>query len=386
MLDVLLADDDKDVLESVSRALAEEGHQVTQAADGAAAAELLSSHRFDLAICDVQMPKLGGMSLLRRIRREAPNTVVVMMSAYAEIPDAVGSLRDGALDYVTKSFDPHDFAVNVVGRIAERRALEKRIDDGHSKLGAQATGPNLVAVSAPMRKLVGRIGVVASSDVPVVVTGDRGTGKELVARTIHAKGSRQDGPFVRIDGVELGDLLLACDPAGAHDAVNRRRDAWLRGALGGTLVLDGIEKLPLVAQAHLTRLLGTTGAQARRTPAGKPLGARLITVTRAPLDGASPSTMLDSLHHRLSGLRLHVPSLRERGADLLLLVNELLREVVAPRQPVPPISPDAWAALSRYSYPGNVRELRWMLEHAATMAEGMPIEAQHLPGEVTGSR
>jgi DNA-binding NtrC family response regulator len=387
MLDVLVADDDENVLDSVSRALMDGGHQVTEAVDGAQAAELVAAHAFDLAICDVQMPKLNGLALLRRIRRAAPGTAVVMMTAYGQIPDVVDSLRDGATDFVTKPFDPQEFVRDVVAPIALQRALKRKLDEARARLVPRAAGVGLVAISPAMRKVVGRIGALANSDVPVILSGDRGTGKEVVARTIHAQGSRRDGPFVLVDGVALADRLLADDPRGPEDPVQAERDAWFQDALGGTLVLDGVEKLPLVAQAHLTRILGATDAVARRSPGGQPLGARLITITRERLaDRVVSSKLLESLHYRLSGVHLRVPPLRERGDDLLPLVTDLLRELVPETQPTPRISGDAWEELSSYGYPGNVRELQWILQHALAKADGGRIEARHLPAEIASPR
>jgi DNA-binding NtrC family response regulator len=376
MLDVLVADDDRNVLESVSRALIEAGHRVTEAADGGQAAELLSLHAFDLAICDVQMPKLGGLTLLRRIRREAPGTAVVIMTAYAKIPDVVESLRDGAVDYVTKPFDPDEFTARVVGPIAERRALKKKFENAQTKYVARDAGATLVAVSPVMRRLVGQIAVLSASDAPVVITGDRGTGKELVARTIHAQGPRRAGPFVLLDGVLLaGELEEGAVPEVA-------REEWLLGALGGTLVLDGIDGLPVAAQARLAAIVSAPQARARRAEGGRALGTRLITLTREGVaDRANGGTLLDALYYRLSGVHLHVPSLSERASDLCSLASQLLEELTPPDKTIPGLLPEVWQALSCHGYPGNVRELRWILEHALAMAEGGPIELRHLPEE-----
>jgi DNA-binding NtrC family response regulator len=377
MMDVLVADDDRNVLESVSRALIDAGHRVTEAADGAEAAELVAAHVFDLAICDVQMPRMGGLTLLRRIRREAPGTAVVLMTAYGQIPDVVESMRDGAVDYVTKPFDPDDLVARIVTPIEERRALKKKFDEARANAVARAAGAALVARSPAMRKLVGRMGALANSDAPAVVVGARGTGKELVARTLHAQGGRRDGPYTLMDGAVLGELLTS---------VERRKDgsseAWLRDVLGGTLVLDALEATPFAAQAQLARMLGSPAFVARHGTDGKPHGARLVTLTRARLpDMVAAGRLLDSLHACLAGVELEMPPLVDRAADLVPLVAELLRELVPPNKTGPGVTPEAWRTLTHYRYPGNVRELRWILEHALAMSEGGPIEREHLPSE-----
>jgi DNA-binding NtrC family response regulator len=381
MLDVLVADDDVNVLESVSRALIDAGHQVTEACDGAEAAELLATHAFDLAVCDVQMPKVGGLTLLRRIRREAPETAVVLMTAYGQIPDVIESLRDGAVDYVTKPFDPDDFAARVVGPIAERRAIKRKFDHARAQAVARVTGEALVATSPAMRKLAGRLGVLAGSDVPLVVVGDRGTGKELVARTLHAQGPRRGGPFVLMDGVVLADLL-APGPDGCAPASRE----WLAGAVGGTLVLDGLDPLTLAAQVHLARLLESPSAVARKGGDGRPLGARIVTLTRTSMaDRLVAGKMLDSLYHRLNGVQIHVPRLAERQPDLVGLATLFLREIVPAGTTAPGIAAETWRVLAGHGYAGNVRELRWILEHAVAMADGGPILPEHLPQEVGGA-
>jgi CheY-like chemotaxis protein len=213
MLDVLLVDDDDNVRESVAVALLGAGHKVTEACDGAEALDLLASHAFDLAICDVQMPRLDGLTLFRRLRRDAPGTAVIIMTSHGKIPDVVDTLRDGASDYVTKPFDPDEFTQRVVAPIAEHRALRMRFEAARAQLVARDTGACLVAVSPAMRALEGRMALLSQSDASVVITGDRGTGKELVARTLHAQGPRRDGPLVLVDGALLPELLRASELA-----------------------------------------------------------------------------------------------------------------------------------------------------------------------------
>jgi two-component system response regulator PilR (NtrC family) len=376
MLEVLVADDDRNVRESVASALASAGHRVTEACDGAEAVELMASRVFDLAICDVQMPRLGGLALLRRIRREAPGTAVVIMTAFGEIPDVVGSIHDGAVDFVTKPFDPDEFTRRVVGPIAEQRGLRSAFDRARAAQIARTTGTTMVTTSPVMRALAEQIRVLASSDVPVLVSGDRGTGKELVARTLHAQGARSAGPFVLVDGTLLREML-------ADRGDGLAADDCFRDARGGTLVLDGIETLSLRAQLRLLRAMDANGAGARRGPPWHMLGVRLVTLTREnPAGRTASSQLVDALHYRLSAAHLHVPALRERAADFCDLVVQLIDELEPAGTTRPGMTPQAWRLLGAYPFPGNVRELRWALEHALATAEGGPIDAEHLPPEV----
>jgi DNA-binding NtrC family response regulator len=371
MLEVLLADDDGNVRDGIATALQNEGHRVTEAADGREAAELIGARAFDVAICDVRMPNVDGLTLFRRIRRQAPKTAVVIMTSHAQIPDVVESLRDGAVGYVTKPFDPEEFVHDVVGPIAAQRSLLQKFEAAREGMVARRTGSKLVALSPATRTLADRIAVLANSDASLVLLGDRGTGKELVARVMHAQGARRDGPFVLVDGTLLPDLLES------------QGDDWLRAALGGTLVLDGIERLTPRHQAHLARAISDPAVMAKRNPNWEPLGARVVTLTRERLcDRVLDGSFLESLYYRLNGVLLRVPTLRERADDLATLVAELLGELQSPSRTVPSVSADAWEAIVQAPWPGNVRQLRAALEHALAMSAGGSIEVQHLPQEV----
>jgi DNA-binding NtrC family response regulator len=379
VLEVLVADDDENVRSAVARALVSAGHRVTEASDGMQALEAMASRVFDLAICDVQMPRLGGLALLRRIRRDAPGTAVVLMTAFGEIPDVVGSMRDGAVDFITKPFDPDEFTHRVVEPIAEHRGLRKAFDRVRASQVACATGARIVADSPAMHAVVERIQVLANTDAAAILVGDRGTGKELVAHAIHAQGPRRGGPFVVADGTLLRAALDDADDPSARDAPEQ----LFRTAMGGSLVLDGIEQLPLRAQVRLLRLIDAPGAAARRSPWWHPLGIRLLTLTRQDLGArATAGELLDALYYRLNGVQLHVPTLRERGPDLCPLVVQIIDELEPPGTTRPGVTDAAWRLLSSYPFPGNVRELRWALEHALAMSDGGPIDAEHLPDEV----
>ena len=215
MLDVLVVDDDDIVRASVAGAIANAGHRVAEASDGAEALSLLASRAFDLAVCDVQMPGMDGLALFRRLRHDSPGTAVVMMTTFGKIPDAVDTLRGGAIDYVTKPFDPDAFAHDVVGPIAQRRALMKKFEDARTRHVAREAGSPLVGSSLPMRQIADTIAMVAQCDASVFIEGAVGTGKKLIARTVHARSPRREGPF------------LAAGPAARGGALRP-----VRGALG----------------------------------------------------------------------------------------------------------------------------------------------------------
>lgn len=383
MLEVLLADDDENVRAAVADALAGAGHRVTQARDGVEAIEAMTSRVYDLAICDIQMPRLGGMALLRRIRREAPGTAVVMMTGFGQIPDVVGSMRDGAVDFVTKPFDPDEFTRTVVAPIAEHRGLRRAFDRARAAQVARATGAAIVCESPAMRATMDRVQVIANADTPVLVSGERGAGKELVARALHVQGPRRYGPWIVADGTVL-EAALGLEAEGVTPRESPEK--LFEAAQGGTLVLDTIERLSPAAQVRLLRLIDTPGATPSRLAGDDPRGVRLVTLTRFAPDGRSSGAgLLDALYYRLNGVHLHVPALRERGPDFCPLVMHLLNELTRPGTTRPDVLPSAWKALAAHDFPGNVRELRWALEHAMVLSDGEPIGAEHLPDEIRTS-
>jgi DNA-binding NtrC family response regulator len=308
----------------------------------------------------------------------------VIMTSFGKIPDVVGCLRDGAVDYVTKPFDPEEFTRSVVGPIAERRALMKKFEEARARFVAKEVGAGLVGTSLVTRKLAERIALAAKSDASVLITGDRGTGKKFIARTLHTSGARREGPLIVVPCALLPDWMLESELRELSGLRSRSyRDDWIRAAEGGTLVLDGVDKLPLRAQRNLLRILDEPTVQARRDQEWQPRGVRYISVARTrPPDLLAGETFLEPLLVRLNAVHIRVPSLAERDGDLYELVCHFLREFTPPRCGTPSLTPDAWKALAAHGFPGNVRELAWALEHAVAAADGDVVHRRHLPDEV----
>ena len=390
MLDVLVVDDDDIIRESIADALTASGQAVAQAANGEDALVLLASRVFDLIVSDVRMPRLDGLSLFRRVRRDAPGTAVVLMTSFARIPDIVGSLRDGALDFVTKPFDPEEFVETVVGPIAERRAHLKRFEAARAELVGRRAGGRLVGSSLVMRKVLERVGVVAKSDAPALIVGPPGSGKKLVARTLHAESPRRDGPFVIVPCDSLFDLMIESELRELGEIRSRAcRDEWFRAAEGGTLVLDGLEALPPSAQGSLLRVLDEPTTHARRSREWQPLGVRVVSLTRlTPANLMAERGFERGLFFRLNASEIQIPSLRERDGDIYTLASHFLGELTPPGRSAPNLTPRAWRVLAEYAFPGNVRELAWAIEHSLATANGKDVDLEHLPAELSrgGSR
>src|SRR5262245_17430783 len=185
-LDILVVDDDQTTRLSLAYALSDAGHHVTEAADGEEAVALASERTFDVALVDVRLPKIDGLTVFRRLRLRAPSTAVILMTAFATITDAVASLREGAYDYVTKPFDPEELALRVIGHIAEHVSLKRELEEARRLVATRDVGSAIIGHTPAMTRLVERVNTVAQSDAPVLVTGESGTGKHLVAHTLHA--------------------------------------------------------------------------------------------------------------------------------------------------------------------------------------------------------
>ena len=291
-----------------------------------------------------------------------------------------------AVDYVTKPFDPEDFALNVVGPIAQRRTLMKKFEEARAAAPAARQGARLVGTSLAMRQQTSRIALAAPGDASVVIVGDSGTGKKLVARTIHAQSPRRYGPLVVVPAAALPELALRCESP-ERPLYDDPRNEWFRAAEGGTLVLDGIERISISAQSNLLRLIEEPTAHARRSQEWQPVGVRLISLTtEQPAHLVAERAFLGPLFFRLNAMQLPVPSLYVRDGVLYVLVCHFLREFTPPGRGAPSLTPRAWRALSAYRFPGNVRELAWALEHAIANADVDEIDMDDLPDEVTQMR
>jgi DNA-binding NtrC family response regulator len=379
MLDVLVADDDDDVRESIAQVLEDFGHRVSRARDGREAERLIDRHVFDVAICDIHMPHVTGVALARRLRVHAPSTAVVVMTSRGSVVDVMEIMRGGVAELLTKPFEPAFLAQRVLGPIDERRALARELTEEVARRRALPAGTNVIAVCPAMRALVSRLLVLAQDDAPLFLVGESGTGKKTLATMIHEEGPRRGAPLVVVPCASLAAVILDCElRALASGAISSRRDSWFREAEGGTLVLDGVEKLPGNARTSLIRVL-TEPLAPPRNEAMRPRGVRVIAT--ASEEGAlrvRTGECAEPLFFRLAGLVAHVPPLRERPGELLPLVAELLARMTPDGKP-PAIEPGAWSILRAYDFPGNVAELACALQWACLMAGSAPIQARDLP-------
>jgi DNA-binding NtrC family response regulator len=378
-LDILVVDDEDATRLSLACALEGAGHKVSEAIDGEQALELTTEHTFDVAIVDVRLPKVDGLTLARHLRCEAPTTAVILMTAFATVSDAVAALRDGAYDYVTKPFDPEELTLRVIGHIAEHRALKHELEEARRMMASREAGSPIIGSSPPMVQLVERINTVAQSDVLVLIRGEPGVGKELVAHTLHARSRRKTGPFVTLSCSALPPAVLEAELFGTETSLGTSRFV---AADRGTLLLDELAELPSSAQARLMSVLEEGAVSSLDGKARIPVDVRVVVATRFdPKDLVARGQLREDLYFRLNVVDLVVPPLRERKADLSLLLAHFQRRFHPGRVP-PSISQRAWAALGGYEWPGNVREFANAIERAMVLARGSEIDLEHLPPDI----
>ena len=384
MLDILLVDDEPTIRLSVGDTLGDAGHTVTVAADGEAAARAIDAHRFDVVITDIRMPGMDGLTLFRRIKALAPETDVILITAYGAVEDAVEALKEGASDYLTKPFDTAELLVRLE-RLADRHALKQALATAREALADRDRARPIIGRSAAMVRLLERVTTFAETDAPVLVLGESGTGKELVARQLHEQGDRRDGPFVAVHCAAFPETLIEAElfghERGAFTGAVRRREGRFKAADGGTLFLDEVAEIPLPAQAKLLRVLQEGTFEPLGTNSPVKVDVRIVSATHRDLRRCvAEGTFREDLYYRLNVLDVRVPPLRDRRGDLALLVEHFLGRFAGDTPPK--LSAAAWDVLCNYAFPGNVRELEHAVQHAVVLARGGEIQRQHLPYDI----
>src|SRR5262245_42206708 len=387
-LDVLLVDDEPDIELLTGEALRDAGHHVTAVKDGAEALELVRVRAFDLMICDIRLPKLDGLTLFRQTRQQSPDTTVILMTAFAAVQDAVAAVKEGAHDYLTKPFEIDEITLRVK-RIAEHRALLRELELARAELAKDGISEVIVGRSVQMLRLLDRVNTIAPSHAPVLLQGESGTGKELVARALHERGARRGKPFVAVNCAAFPETLLEAElfghERGAFTGAVKKRDGRFRAAHGGTLLLDEVAEMSMPAQAKLLRVLQEGVIEPLGTNESVRVDVRVISATNRNLkERVTEGLFREDLYYRLNVLNVDIPPLRERKGDLPLLVQYFLKKLGKPGGAAPKLTQGAWAALSQFAFPGNVRQLEHAIQRAVVLTRGGDIDLAHLPAEIAG--
>jgi two-component system, NtrC family, response regulator PilR len=370
----LIVDDERDIRELLVVTLGRMGLRTDTAPNLGTAREMLGTVHYDLCLTDMRLPDGSGLELVSEISTRFPNTPVAMITAYGNVEAAVEALKAGAFDFVSKPVD-----INVLRRLV-RQALElneRRIEQ------PDASG-RLIGGSPAMIALRETIAKVSRSQAPVHISGESGTGKELVARTIHAQGSRAGGPFVPVNcGAIPGELMESeffGHKKGSFTGANADKPGLFQAADGGTLFLDEVAELPLAMQVKLLRAIQEKTVRPVGAQAEVPVDVRILSATHKDLGAlVTTGSFRHDLYYRINVIELKVPPLRDRDGDLALLSQAILQRLAqAMYRAIPELADDARAALEAYPFPGNVRELENILERALALADGNIIHAADL--------
>lgn len=390
MAKLLVVDDEKNLRLVVQKEMARQGHEVQCAADGEAAWELLEAEDFDVLLCDINMPRLDGMGLLRRTRERSQNPPeMIMLTGQATVESAIEAMKLGAYDYLTKPYRIGELSA-LVTAAAEKQQL--KIDN--QRLRAQIARshqslPEIVAESPQMKEMLRLVNRVAPSETSVLITGESGVGKELIAQALHRLSSRAGKPFIDLNCAALQDTLLESElfghEAGAFSGARVRKLGLFEIADGGTIFLDEVMEMPMQLQSKLLRALETRSFFRVGGVKKVEVDVRLIAATNRDKDQAIMDGVFRAdLMYRINSFEIAIPPLRERREDIEPLARHLLHKLAGAQ--APEMSPAAIDALCAFDWSGNVRQMRNCLERAVLLADNNMITPRELPPEIAFRR
>ncbi len=378
MSTLLVLDDERSIREMLEVYLTRQGHQVTCASNLSDALVLLGGRPFDLALTDLRLGKDSGLTLLDEVKRRAPGCEVIVMTAFSTIETAVQAMKAGAYDYVQKPFNLDELKL-LVDRALERRSLVAENARLRSELGERPRNEKLIGKSEAMRELSKLVDKVAQVRANVLITGESGVGKEVVAREIHARGPRRDAPFLAINCGAIPEGLIESElfghVKGAFTGAVSNRQGLLAAAGEGTLFLDEIGELPKETQVKLLRVIQERKARPVGSVQDFDVQARLVAATNRDLASeVAKGNFREDLFYRLNVIQVRVPALRDRPQDILPLAEHFLARLALALGRLPwKMTTDAANRLIQNPFPGNVRELENLIERAVALADGDEI-------------
>ena len=381
---ILIIDDDAGLRKSLSLILGDAGYDVVHAEDGEMGLSTALEQDPDLILCDVRMPKLGGIEFLDRYREGGGGALVLVMTAYGGLDLAVQAMKKGAYDYLPKPFGA-DEVLLTVRKAEEREQLRHEVVRLRDQVRADARFGEIVVASRAMERALEIVRKVAPHDSSVLVTGASGTGKELVARILHRESPRADRAFIAVNCGGIPEQLLESEffgfVKGAFTGADRDKQGLFEAADGGTLFLDEIGELPATLQVKLLRALQEGEVRRLGATETRRVNVRIISATNLDLEAAVENgDFRKDLYYRLAVVPIHLPPLRHRTEEIPRLVEHLLgRQRARMHSDVEGVEPEAMEVLLAYSWPGNIRELENVLERALVLTEGPKISVEDLP-------
>ncbi len=380
-ISILLADDDAALRRVIQFKLQRLGYEVTAVGDGQEALDEIARHPFDLLLSDMKMPRVTGLELLERVRIIRPDLPVVLITAFADVRQAVDAVKLGAFDYITKPFEDDQLLLAIEKAVKFRRLTDENRQLKEELKRARPSRP-LLGISPRFKELLALVEKVAPTDATVLITGESGTGKELIARAIHEQSGRAGKPLIAVNCAAIPRDLIESElfghMKGSFTGAIKDKRGKFELAEGGTLLLDEISELNIELQAKLLRVIQErvvepVGAEVRRE-----IDVRLLAATNVDLrEKIAAGKFRDDLYYRLNVIPVYVPSLRERKEDIALLASEFIRRLAAPKNVA--MSPELVAILQQYEWPGNVRELENLIERMVILRKADTLTPEDLP-------
>jgi two-component system, NtrC family, response regulator len=378
---ILLIDDDDSLRRVMEFSLIEAGFRVQTASSGEEGLLLFGKNTFDAVISDITMPGIGGMEVLAKIHEQDAHIPVIMITAYGTIESAVDAMKQGAFDYITKPFNRDELRLTL-GKALRIRRLEKENIELRSEVTDRYRFDSIIGGSEKIREVLDLAGRVAASDATVLITGERGTGKELLAKGIHFNSPRARGPFVAVNCAAIPETLIESElfghVKGAFTGAGKDKEGKFELADGGTILLDEIGELRIDLQAKILRVLQERTVDRLGDRAPIPVDVRVIASTNRDIEQAiKDGTFREDLYDRINVVGLRMPPLRERRDDIPLLVHYFLKKFN--KDASAGIEEEAMTVLLSYGWPGNVRELESVIERASVLKRGSKITSDDLP-------
>jgi DNA-binding NtrC family response regulator len=381
---ILVVDDEESTADSLRLNLVEEGYSVDTAGTGGQAIELFDQGGHHLAICDLQLPDMDGLEVMRHMKDARPNTEVIMVTAHGTTPRVVEATKAGAFDFVDKPLDFEELSIRVQNALKHRELIDENANL-RRQMSTRSEYSNIIGSSKSMQTIYETIDAVAKSDANVLIVGESGTGKELIANAIHYKSLRQRKPFIKVNCAALPKELIESElfghTKGAFTGAHADKEGLVQHAAGGSLMLDEIAEMPIELQPKLLRVLQERSYRKIGSEKTYAVDFRLISSTnRPPADAIRDGLLRDDLFYRISTITIHVPPLRDRSEDIQLLTEHFLRMYAQKydRQ-IAGVSQAAYQRLFGHTWPGNVRELQNVIERAVLLAKGNRVEPVDLP-------
>jgi DNA-binding NtrC family response regulator len=381
---ILVVDDEESTTDSLKLNLVEEGYTVDTAGTGGQAIELFDQGGHHLAICDLQLPDMDGLEVMRHMKDARPNTEVIVVTAHGTTPKAVEATKAGAFDFVDKPLDFEELALRVQNALKHRELVDENANL-RRQMSTRSEYFNIIGSSKPMQTVYETIESVAKSGANVLIVGESGTGKELIANAIHYQSLRARKPFIKVNCAALPKELIESElfghTKGAFTGAHADKEGLVQHAAGGSLMLDEIAEMPVELQPKLLRVLEERSYRKIGSEKTYAVDFRLISSSnRPPADAIRDGLLRDDLFYRISTITIHVPPLRDRSEDIQLLTEHFLHMYAQKydRQ-IAGVSQAAYQRLFGHPWPGNVRELQNVIERAVLLAKGNRVEPVDLP-------